>query len=227
MDKHISYNVSYAYKYGATNALFLSALESLSLLNRSIDNSVSATREQIYLVSGLTDAEQENSENALSDIGVISIKGVKGTSEKKKYNVNYTKIFNTEIPEAHKESLVFAVSNKSSTSKKAKDKLKEELKKAVNVDNEVVKDAIYDWINSIVDSGKKTTVYGVIENVRLIKNYTSDVDEAVKIIRACTRNQWRDFQYGIKANKYGDSSAGMGKYSQIKSDGSDLIGEVF
>ena len=222
----ISFNVEYAYKFGAMAGLFLSALESAVLFISDKDASVSLSSEQIYNFCGMSRDEQEAAELILLDKNAISIRKT-NSPNRRVYTINHVNIFNCEIPRFHKAFSLDELRTAIPVDKKKQERVNK-LKNAITVNNPVIKAALCDWIDVLEESKKSQTVKGIEENMKTLLQRGASEKLMLDAIRACIKNGWRDLSFGFDAiSTYSTQDNSFEAYSKIKDTGNDFIREGF
>ena len=180
---------------------------------------------------------QKDVESLLLECGVISMKEVRGNKNKNKYMLNRERleqILSAKSPSQmvfESEKIDFVSQKKPSVNRITKEqKHIETLKKAVRVEDPVLQERFCDWIDSVYESDKGfLTVASLKIAEQEILAYSQNNDTRVAVMKIAIKNGYRDLTWAIRAY---ESSAGKNditfvKYSDVKSDGSQTVDEVF
>lgn len=224
-----SYNVDIAKSIGVLSAIYVSFIDKLLIRNEKL----ALSKNQIYDYTGIDFDKQDEVEDNLVRCGIMDIKGPRTNSDKKSFSINYNRL--EEIlndPKKIDEVYFFTTSTKKTKEKVSKETKKEQnlkkLKNAVKIEDEVLKQHIFDWIDSVMDSGKYLTVQSIKINIEQLKKFTSSQDIAIQVVDMSAKNCWRDFEWAMsKVKPEIDNKNNFANYNNIISDGRDLIEEAF
>lgn len=224
-----SYNVDVAKSIGVLSAIYVSFIDKLLIKNEKL----ALSKNQIYDYTGIDFDKQDEVEDNLVKCGIMDIKGPRTNSDKKSFSINYSRL--EEIlndPKKLDEVYFFTTVDKKPKEKVSKETKKEQnlrkLKNSVKIDDEVLKVHIFDWIDSVMDSGKYLTVQSIKINVEQLKKFTSSQDIAIQVVDMSAKNCWRDLEWAMnKVKPEIDNKNNFADYSSIVSNGTDIVGEAF
>ena len=224
-----SYNVDVAKCVGPLSAIYISFIDKLLIRNEKL----LLSKDQIYDYTGIDFDKQEEVENNLVHCGILDIKGPRTNSNKKSYFINYDRlevILNN--PEKINEVYTLSTVKKELKEKVSKETKKEQnikrLKSSVKVDDEILKQHIFDWIDSVIEKGGYLTTQSIKINIEELNKYTSSQSVAIQVLNMATKNCWRDLSWAMnKLDNKVDNKNNFANYSDIISTSNNIIDEAF
>lgn len=222
----ISYDVSLSKKIGINPAIFISFLD---MFINGGDERIIIDKELIYDRTGLDFEMQDDIEKKLTSIGLLTVRKVRNSDCKNYYGIDYTileKVLNDDS---------FQIgSNRSSLSKKEKmkketkeEKHLKELKRCIDVDDEVLKQSIFDWIDSVHEAGKFLTTQAVRLNVKQLMVFSSSQKDRLEVLSISIKNGWKDLNWAMDRLQKKKDSRNFANYGEIKFNDDSLSNEVF
>lgn len=242
MFKTNSYIVEYAKSFGPISAIFINLLSSF---NSQLENGdIVLSREEIYNYTGLNDADQMKAEDFLMKLGIIRVKPFKGNDLKNHYFLDESKVdilkektldnlstmfgFDVSAPLKTTAKNVFSERQKKENKK---DQQIRSLKSVINVEDSVLHQYLCDWIDSVIERGNTLTRAAVKLNIENLKNFTTDQELAIKVLKIAIINGWRDLYWAIEKvkpiKKSSVSGNNFANYSDIKGTKNNLMDEAF
>ena len=201
MEHSISYSVDIAKRIGVTSAVLISFLDSFI---DAKDDKVLLSRDFIYAKTGIQIETQKSLEENLSKIGVISVRKARNVEDKNHYGVNYEEI--DSLLNSSSVSIVPVQKAEDATKKRVSKETKKEqtlrkLKNCVDVSDDVIKQYIFDWIDSVVESGNYLTTQSVKINVSQLLSYSNEQQDLIDVLLLSTKNSWRDLGWAMERLK--------------------------
>ncbi len=224
-----SYNVDIAKLIGPLSAIYVSFIDKLLIRNEKL----LLSRSQIFDYTGIDFDKQDEIENNLIYCGIMDVKSARGSSEKKNYILNYDRlevILNdpTKINEVYKLSTVKSKPKEKISKETKKEQTLKRLKSAVKIDDEVLKQHIFDWIDSVIEKGNYLTTQSVKINVEELNRFTSSQSIAIQVLNMATKNCWRDLSWAMnKITPEIDNKNNFADYNNIISNGERVVDEAF
>lgn len=220
----ISYNVDLSKKIGINSAIFISLLD---MLINSGDERIILDREFIYDRTGLDFEMQEAIENLLVKNDLIAVRKVRNSDCKNYYGIDYVKLEKIiEDKDFQIDSAPLTKKEKMKKETKAEKHLKE-LKRNVDVDDEVVKQSIFDWIDSVHEAGKYLTTQAVRLNVKQLMLFSSSQKDRLEALSISIKNGWKDLNWAMDRLQKKKDGRNFANYGDIKFDDDSLSNEVF
>ena len=218
------YSIEVAKIFGVKSAVYLSFLWAV-MATATDPTKVSFPREYMFAHTGLSVDEQKEVENALNECGIISIQPFKGNTDKV-YCSFHQERFNSMT--SFKGMLGEEKSDIPKTEKKrvgrptAKESMTKTLKSALNEDNQVVRQYMCDWIDSVQANPKIfMSLQGMKLSIDALNNSAQSDDEKIEILKIAIRRGWKDLEWAINEYKKSQprNEAGMWQtYSETKAD---------
>lgn len=216
----MDYNVDVAKKFGLCSATFINLLQKSAILFSN--NDIVLTREMIYDLTGLDEQMQKTVEKALIDCGVISVKNFKGYENKYHYILNndrFVQILNSVVDDFTGCSIKYSNPN-NLQAKSKKIIITNKLKNSVNVDDPILKQYIFDWIDSLYENKKSLTVKGLQLFLQDLMKYKDEnsVDDCINVLKIAIKNGWKDIGWAMLKNnesKATDNSKNFANYFDI------------
>lgn len=233
MIETFSYSVELAKKIGPLSSIYLSVLNLMCIYQHEF--TISATRNDIYNLSGIEESKQLEIEMYLTKLNILSVKPFRGSNEKNHYTINYLiikNIINQSVSTIETlDSIKASVVDKKKKTSKKESKI-DRLKKSISVDDTVVKQNLCDWIDSVIEKGGYLTTQSVKINIDELTKFSSNKDIQNQVIKMATKNCWRDLSWAMDRLKnqnkiFSESSNNFEKYSNIKGSQDDLVNEAF
>lgn len=214
-----SYNVDLAKIVGPLSSIFISLIDFYQKNNNG--DKISLDRSTIYNNIGIDEQSQLSIENNLVLGKVLEVKSVRGPSDKNYYSLNYEELSKI-LKEDKNYFTVNIINNKINSKKEAKETKKEKtlkrLKNAVNIDDQVIKQYIFDWIDSIIESGNYLTTQSIKINVDQLVKFSTDQSKLIEVLLIATKSNWKDLTWAmnrVSQNKI-NSGNNFSNYSEIK-----------
>ena len=225
-----SYNVDIAKSIGVLSAIYVSFIDKLLIRN---SNKLLLSRDQIYDYTGIDFDKQDEVENSLIHCGIMEIKSARGSSDKKSYLINYDRLNDIlNNPSKFNEVYILSTYKQKPKEKVSKETKKEQtlrrLKNVVKIDDEVLKQHIFDWIDSVIEKGGYLTTQSVKINVEELCKFTKSQALAIEVLNIATKNCWRDLSWAMdRVGAKIDNKNNFADYSNIISNSSDRVREAF
>ncbi len=223
-----SYNIDVAKVIGPLLSIYVSFVDKLSTKNEK----VLLSKNQIYNYTGIDFNKQDEVEKQLVYCGIMDIKEARGNSNKRSYLINYDRL-NTILNNPEKINEVYTLS----TAKKSKEKVPKETKKeqtlkklknSVKIEDDVLKQHVFDWIDSVIEKSGYLTTQSVKVNLEELSKFTSSQSVAIEVLNIATKNCWRDLSWAMSKVDTGlDDKNNFVDYSSIVSNGSNKVNEAF
>lgn len=226
-----SYNIYVAKLFGPLSAIYISNLDRCYECCGK-DSCIPLSREQIYDSTGIDVVKQIEVEECLISYGILYVKSFRNSSEKNYYRLDYDRL-KSIIDDPNKVNEVSSYTSivKSPTKKVDKETKKEQalrrLKNAVKIDDEVLKQHLFDWIDSVIEKGGYLTTQAVKINIDELTKFTSDQDLAIKVILMATKNCWRDLSWAMDKFSNARNGNNFANYSEIRADEDSIMSETF
>ena len=237
----MSYNVDVAKVFGTCSSIFLSCLdfefEHQKRANQlNANNTVALSRAEIYSRTGLDDEKQIDIELALTECGVISAKPFQNVANKNYYILyadQLKRIMEAENPEeaiANGEAKQFIKTPRVEPRSKRQTHIAK-LKKKISASNPVVAQYMCDWIDAVYTNPKGfLSPSGVDINQKELQAYTKNDDVQIEILKLAIKGGCRELSWAIDRYEEQNKSKvtnSFVKYSDIKSNGADIVEEEF
>lgn len=232
-----SYSLDMAKALGINNSVFIALLYMQSnLQNIEVSSGkLFLTRQSIYNLTGMDEDKQGEVENSLTSCGILDVKNRKD-SPNFYYTLNEAKLslalkhvdvlVKPEMLDMH--TSVVEKSNKPKGKTKA-EKHVEQLKRSLKCDDEVIKQRLCDWIDSVHERGSFIPTNGLQLYINDLFAYSNDQQTLLNILDIAIKNGWRDLK--LTAEKYGQNCSTSGRnfasYLDIKSTGESEVSETF
>lgn len=206
---YVSYNIKVAEVLGLHSAIYISEIMSINckaIKKQKIDDQVfTLDRDYIRSRTTLDKEEQLDIEKNLIKIGLLE----KPSSENQDcIQLNISVL--TALIMAEDEELIDSIKklNKPKNTRKAtkKEKIKQELKNNVIVNNEELREAYYSWIDTVYEKQGWMSKTAVVEAQAIIDNFSQrNLDLALEVIKIADTNGYRDMNWAVTKykNNYG------------------------
>lgn len=193
-----SYNVDLAKIVGPLSSIFISLIDFYQKNNNG--DKVSLDRNTIYNNIGIDEQSQLSIENNLVLGNVLEVKNVRGPSDKNYYCLNYEEL--SKILKEDKNYFTMNVVNNKINNKKEdketkKEKTLKRLKNCVKIEDQVIKQYVFDWIDSVIESGNYLTTQSVKINVDQLVKFSQDQDKLIEVLLISTKNSWKDLSWAM------------------------------
>lgn len=224
-----SYNVDIAKIVGPLSAIYISFIDKLLIRNEKL----LLSKSQIFDYTGIEPDKQDEIENNLTYCGIMDIKNARGSSDKKNYCINYDRLDSIltnpdKINEIYRLSTIAPKKKEKVSKETKKEQTLKRLKNAVKIDDEVLKQHIFDWIDSVIEKGGYLTTQAIRINIEELKKFTSSQSLAIQVLNMATKNCWRDLSWAMNKVDTGiDSKNNFADYSNIVSSGERVVDEAF
>ena len=215
-----SYNVDLAKIVGPLSAIFISLIDFYQKNNNG--EKVSLDRNTIYNNIGVDEQTQLSIENNLTLGKILDVKGLRGPSDKNYYYINYNEL--DKVLKEDRESFTINVVNNKINNKKVDKETKKEktlkiLKNCVKVEDQVIKQYIFDWIDSVIESGNYLTTQSVKINIDQLVKFSTDQSKLIEVLLIATKSSWKDLTWAmtrVAQNKTLKDNNNFSNYSDIK-----------
>lgn len=242
--KTCSYNLKIAEIFGIHSAVFIDCIiferDYQKRIKNDFDNTIALSSDEIYARTALSLDKLHDVEQSLSNCGVISIKPFQKIKNKSYYILNddqLERILTANSPSNEIMQLnPIAFSRKTNINRvkilNKKDLHIIELKKSINVDDELIRQYLCDWIDAVYTNPK-----GFLSNSSLkiaineLLDYAlNDQEKQINILQIAIKGGLRDMTWAI--SKYEQlnntkNSNNFVSYNNIKSKGDNVINEEF
>lgn len=226
----VSYNLDVAKVLGPLSAIYISFIDKSNEDNKN--DKLSLSRTDILNKTGIDERFQEEVEKFLFSKGILDIQNLRNSSEKNYYSINYERL-DSIINDPEKLNEIYKLTTKSPFKKKVDKETKKEqtlkrLKNAVKVDDEVLKQYIFDWIDSIIEKGGYITTQSIKINVNELMKFATSQEIAIKVLTIATKNCWRDLSWAMnRVNSGLNDRNNFNNYNSIVSNESFRSEEAF
>ena len=113
--------------------------------------------------------------------------------------------------------------------KTKQDKMYDSMIRSVNTGDEVVNQYVIDWINSVRDNPKRyMTKQSFDLSLNKMLNFYVKQEDRIEVLKIAIKGSYSDIDWAI--DRYEDRKPinnNFANYSEIKSDGSEMVGETF
>lgn len=224
----VSYNLDIAKILGPVSAIYISFIDRMYTENKA--EKLSISRSDIFEKTGIDQDKQLEVEKYLYSRGILEIQNLRNSTEKNYYSLNYERL-ESILQNPEKINEIYKLSTNNPFKKKVDKETKKEqtlkrLKNAVRIDDEVIRQYAYNWIDSIIEGGGYITTQSIKINIDELMKFSSTQDIAIKVLRIATKNCWRDLTWAMnRVNS--DISNNFADYSNIVSDNSSRVEEAF
>ncbi len=236
-----SYNVDIAKVFGVCSAIFLTCIEeerAFQIRHKLINDNdtLAISRQEIYERTALEDEKQIDVELALSECGVISVKPLKNVPNKN-YYILYENQLDKIMKSSNPEDVIKNSSAKQFIKKPRVEPMSKRqthinsLKRVVNCDDQVIKQYLCDWIDAVYTNPKGFLSPSSVNIAQQELEQYAKGSQAVKIdlLKIAIKGGLRDLTWAIetyeKEHKF--NSSNFASYNDIKSNGSNIVNEVF
>ena len=227
----VSYNLEVAKKLGVFSAIFLSCVYNEFMINKS----VAFTREDIFNRTGIDESKQREVEEVLSECGILTIQQFKNNANKNYYVINENRFISAVESRSLSDMIddsTTDVSIKKTTAKTVTKKAThiDSLKKSIKVNDEVIRQYVCDWIDSVFANPKGfMSIQSLSMGIQELEAYSSMQDVKIEILKIAIMSGYRDITWAIQRYDEKNSKTGTNfvKYSDIKCDGNDVSSEAF
>lgn len=236
-----SYNVDVAKIFGVCSSVFLSYVNTEKARQDRAkttngNDTVAISRADIYDNTGLEDSKQVDVEVALGECGVLTVKPLKNVPNKNYYILNMEQL--EKILTATKPEEVIQCESAKQFIKKPRvepmskrQTLIMNLKKRLSVEDEVIKQYMCDWIDSVYANPKgflSPSAVSIAEQE--LSAYSNSQDTKIDVLKIAIKGGLRDLTWAMnqyEKNKSKNEDSNFVSYSDIASDGSDTVEEAF
>lgn len=196
------------------------------------DTRVALSREQIYDSTGIDTLKQVAVEECLASYGILEVKAFRNSSEKNYYRLDYDRLKSiidnpNKVNDVHMFSTIPSAPKKKIDKETKKAQALKRLKNAVKIDDEVLKQHLFDWIDSVIEKGGYLTTQSVRINVDELNKFTSDQSLAIRVILMATKNCWRDLSWAMDKCSNNSSGNNFANYNEIRADVNSIMSETF
>ena len=198
------YNIQVANILGLETAVYLGILLDINSKairkNKVEDNFFTVDRDYITSRTTLSVTKQKEIEKILSDVGVLCL----SKKNEDSFNISISALYtivgsddNTDLIKDVKK----IVSRKANTRSKA-DAIKDALKENVVTSNKELREAYYDWIDSVYAKQGWMSKKSVVSAQTLVDDYSKhNLDIALKIVEIASINGYRDMEWALNTYK--------------------------
>lgn len=199
------FNRKLAHILGLKESIFLSELMSVCVNSRSEDCSVVLTTnvmEKIFNRTTLCQDEQKEFVKKFVEMGLVKREGQKTVVLPE----SITSLVMADNEKLEKALKLFKEKKEESAAKPTKEEvIRDNLRGYINYgDCEVLRDAYYDWIDSVIAKDGFMTKVAVESAQKTINTYPHiNLQVALEILRIASVNGWRDINWAIKSYEQG------------------------
>ena len=197
---YVNFNVKLAQILGLKPAIYLSQIMDINekaLRKNKIDNNFfTIDRKYIENRTTLTSDEQVSIEKDLLNIGILE----KNSEKKNAISLNITVL--TSIMMTPDEDLIKDISSLSKGKKKKtkSEVIEQNLKDNIITTNEELRDAYYEWIESVLTKDGMMTKAAVIHAQTTLDNFSKrNLDVALKVLEIASIHGYRDITWAINS----------------------------
>jgi hypothetical protein len=196
---YVNFNIKLAQILGLKPAIYLSQImdinEKAIRKNKVNNNYFTIDRKYIESRTTLTKDEQSSIEKDLLNIGILE----RDTDKKNTISLNITML--TSIMMTPDEDLLKDISSLSKAKKKTKSEVIEEhLKNNILTTNAELRDAYYEWIESVLAKKGAMTKAAVIHAQPTLDNFCNrNLDVALKVLEIASIHGYEDINWAINS----------------------------
>jgi hypothetical protein len=193
------------------------------------DERIIVDRELIYDRTGLDFEMQEDVEKKLVGVGLLAVRKVRNSDSKNYYGIDYVKLEKVLNDETFFiDSACSALTKKEKMKKETKqEKHLKELKRCVDTDDEVLKQSIFDWIDSVHEAGKYLTTQAVKLNVNQLMMFSTSQKDRLDVLSISIKNGWKDLNWAMDRLQKKKDGRNFANYGSIKFEDETLSDAVF
>lgn len=198
------YNIQVANILGLETAVYLGILLDINSKairkNKVEDNFFTIDRDYITQRTTLSISKQKEIEKILSDVGVLCISKKDEDSFNISISALYTIVGNDDNTDLIKD-IKKIISKKANTRTKT-DAIKDALKENVVTSNKELREAYYDWIDSVYAKQGWMSKKSVVSAQTLVDDFSKhNLDVALKIVEIASINGYRDMEWALNTYK--------------------------
>lgn len=196
-ENSISYNITLANILGLEPSIYLSVI--LGIYSKAVskkklddDGFFTINRDFVKKVTTFTKSVQYDIDSKFRQIKLITV----NTNNKDSVKIDLEIL--TSIVMNDDESLIKDVSNISKKKRTKKECIADELKRCIKTTNSELRDAYYEWIDSVIQRQNWMTKKSVELGEQTINEYSNhDLDVALSVLNVASINGYRDIQWAI------------------------------
>ena len=220
-----AYDVKTAKIFGINSAVLLNVIN----MFKDSNNTAIIDTDSLFNITGLDQTMLKNVEDALTQANIITVKCAKN-SIKHTYTLNIKNlvdIFNNYDYNYMVNS--FVPNNTTSTKRthmtqKAKHIIT--LKHKINTDDTVLNQYLCDWVDAVYQNPKGfITDQGLVIAINDLLKY--DKEQQYAILKIAIKNGYRDLEWAMNKINVSGATSNFANYTEIKSDGTNIIDEEF
>ena len=214
------YNVNIANILGLDTAVYLGILLDINSKairkNKVEDNFFTVDRKYITQRTTLPESRQREIEKTLSDVGVLCI----SKKDSNSFNISISALY-TIIGDDNEEIIkdVKKIISKKSNSKTRGDAIKDTLKTNIVTSNSELREAYYDWIDSVYAKQGWMSKKSVTSAQTIIDEFANhNLDIALKVVEIAAINGYRDMSWAVNSYKQNYNIKYKSSKQEIKND---------
>lgn len=198
------YNIQVANILGLETAVYLGILLDINSKairkNKVEDNFFTIDRDYITQRTTLSISKQKEIEKILSDVGVLCISKKDEDSFNISISALYTIVGNDDNTDLIKD--VKKIISKKANARTKTDAIKDTLKENVVTSNKELREAYYDWIDSVYAKQGWMSKKSVVSAQTLVDDFSKhNLDVALKIVEIASINGYRDMEWALNTYK--------------------------
>lgn len=198
------YNIQVANILGLETAVYLGILLDINSKairkNKVEDNFFTIDRDYITQRTTLSISKQKEIEKILSDVGVLCISKKDEDSFNISISALYTIVGNDDNTDLIKD--VKKIISKKANTRTKTDAIKDTLKENVVTSNKELREAYYDWIDSVYAKQGWMSKKSVVSAQTLVDDFSKhNLDVALKIVEIASINGYRDMEWALNTYK--------------------------
>lgn len=202
-NNYLNFNVKLAHILGLHHAIYIAEL--LAINDKAIkkkkieENFFNIDRKYIQSRTTLDESEQIEIEKDLMNIGVLEPYGKNDCNIC--LNITTLTTILTNPDETFVKDIKKVVKKKSNARKTKAEKIIEALKEKVECTNEELREAYFEWIETVYAKQGWMSAKSVTQGQKQVDEFSNrDLDVALKLLEIATLNGYRDIEWAI--NKY-------------------------
>lgn len=235
------YNVDVAKVLGIYQAILLSCIDEekqFQIRHKLIsdNNTVPLSRQEIYERTAMSDDDQVKAETTLVACGVLVVKPLRNIQNKNYYIINtdqLVKICESQKPEEVIDAAAFTqLIRKPRVEPMSKRQTHiNSLKRAIKSEDPVIQQYLCEWIDAVYTNPKGFLSPSSVNIAQQELEQYSKGSQSIKIalLKIAIKGGLRDMTWAINTyeKEHCMNSANFAVYNDIKSDGSNVVNEVF
>jgi len=204
-NNYVSYNIKVAQVLGLHPAIYLSEMMNINdkaiRKNKTDGQYFTVDREYFKARTMLDEAEQLQIEDSLLKVGILEKTDDNPNSLFLNVNMLTSILMSPDEQLIQDVSKIIAKKNNPSKKRTKAEVIREGLKQNITAENDELRAAYYDWIDSAYAKNGWLSKTAIIEGQKTIDNYCNrNLDMALYIIKVASINGYRDMQWAV--NKF-------------------------